>query len=177
MIDLAFDGNLRPVEVREVRPEEYAEAGRVTALAYREFVVPGETSWEEYLGEIADVAGRAQTASVLVAVLDGRIVGSATLELGDRIDDDDPPLAPDEAHLRMLGVDPKARGRGAARALIDACFNHARSAGRSRLTLNTTQRMTTAQRMYEAMGFEPMPERVFPDGFVLLSYEKAIPPA
>ena len=31
--------------------------------------------------------------------------------------------------------------------------------------------------MYESMGFERLPDRVFPDGFVLLSYEKAIPPA
>jgi hypothetical protein len=29
------------VEVREARADEYAEAGRVTAGAYREFVGPG----------------------------------------------------------------------------------------------------------------------------------------
>lgn len=162
------------MEVREVRPEEYAEAGRVTALAYREFVGPGETSWGDYLRELADVEGRARAASVLVAVLDGTIVGSATLELGERIDDDDPPLEPDEAHLRMLGVHPEARGRGVARALVKACLDRARAAGRRRLTLNTTQRMEAARRMYEAMGFERLPDRVFPDGFVLLTYEKGL---
>lgn len=162
------------MEVREARPEEYAEAGRVTALAYREFVERGETSWEEYLGRIEDVATRARTATVLVAVDGDRILGSATLEIGGRVDDDDPPLAPDEAHLRMLGVDPGARRRGVARALIEDCIARAERAGRTRLTLNTTRRMAAAQVMYEAMGFERLPDRVFPDGFVLLTYEKGL---
>ena len=165
------------MEVRRVRDDEMAEAGRVTAQAYREFVRPGEHLWAAYVDEIADVAARAPIALVLVAVEGDRILGSATLELGERIDDDDPPLEPDEAHLRMLGVEPRARGRGVARALMDACFAAARDAGRTRMTLHTTQRMTQAQAMYEAMGFTRLADRVFPDGFVLLSYEKAIPPA
>jgi ribosomal protein S18 acetylase RimI-like enzyme len=163
------------IEVRPVRDEERAEAGRVTALAYREFVRPGEQAWEEYLGHITDVEGRADRALVLVALDDGRILGSATLELGARIDpDEDPPLAPDEAHIRMLGVDPDERGRGVARALMDACFDEARSHGKRRMSLHTTQRMPTAQAMYEGLGFERLPDRVFPDGFVLLTYEKPL---
>lgn len=163
------------IRVRPARPEEFEEVGRVTALAYREFVRPGDRSWEEYLARIADVAGRADRTTVLVALDDdGRIVGSATLELGERIDDDDPPLAADEAHIRMLGVHPEARGRGIARALMDACFERARRAGRTRMTLHTTERMKAAQAMYERMGFERRPDRVFPDGFVLLTYEKPI---
>ena len=163
------------MQVREVRPDEFEEAGRVTALAYREFVQPGETDWERYLEHIADVAGRAGRAIVFVAVEDDRILGSATLELESRIDpEEDPPLAPDESHIRMLGVDPAARGRGVAKALMAACFERARSAGRDRMTLHTTERMKPAQTMYESMGFERLPDRVFPDGFVLLTYQRAI---
>ena len=162
------------VEVREGRPEEFAEAGEVTALAYRELVEPGETDWEEYLDRIADVASRARAATILVAADEGRILGSATLELGERIEDDDPPLEPDEAHIRMLGVHPDARGKGVASALMDACFERARAAGRTRMTLHTTTRMTAARRMYEAMGFERLPDREFPDGFVLLTYQRPI---
>jgi ribosomal protein S18 acetylase RimI-like enzyme len=164
------------VEVHEARPDEHAEAGKVTALAYREFVRPGEAAWERYLERIADVAARADVATVLVAVEDGRVLGSATLELRARIEDEDPPLAPDEAHVRMLGVHPEARGRGVARALMDACFDLARGAGRSRVSLETTKRMTAAQAMYAHMGFERGPDRVFPDGFVLLHYERDVPP-
>ncbi len=162
------------MEVREARPDEYAEAGRVTALAYREYVGPGEAAWEDYLAEIADVAGRADAATILVAVEDGRVLGSASLEIGRRIDGDDPPLSADEAHIRMLGVDPSARGRGVARALMDACFERARLAGRTRMTLHTTHRMTVAQAMYEHLGFERLADRVFPDGFVLLTYQRGI---
>jgi ribosomal protein S18 acetylase RimI-like enzyme len=162
------------IEVRPVRPEEMDEAGRVTALAYREFAGPGDTGWERYLGEIADVAGRIDRSLVLVAVEDGRVLGSATLEIDDRIEDDARPLEADEVSLRMLGVDPDARGRGVARALIAACFDEARSRGKRRMTLHTTERMKAAQAMYESLGFDRLPDRVFPDGFVLLTYERAI---
>ncbi len=159
-----------------MRRQEREEAGRVTALAYREFVRAGEQAWEEYLAHVADVSGRVDRAVVLVAVDGGAILGSATLELAQRIDDDDPALAPGEAHIRMLGVLPEARGRGVARALMDACFELARDAGKGRITLHTTERMRAAQAMYEAMGFQRRPDRVFPDGFVLLSYERAVDP-
>ena len=161
-------------EVRSARPDEHDEVGRVTALAYREYA-EGE-SWDRYLERIADVDARAHVGVVLVAVEDGRILGSATLELDARIEDDDPPLPPDEVEIRMLGVHPDERGRGVARALMDASFAWAAKAGRTRMRLHTTQRMKAAQAMYESMGFERLPDRVFPDGFVLLSYEKPIPP-
>ena len=164
------------IDVHVAEPHEYAEAGRVTALAYREFVEPGESAWEEYLDNIADVAGRADRSVILVASIDGRVVGSATLELGERVDDDDPPLASDEAHVRMLGVRPEARGRGIAHALMDACFARARAESRMRITLNTTERMKAAKAMYEGMGFHRLQDRVFPNGFVLLTYEIAVPP-
>jgi len=163
------------IQTRPARPEEYEEAGRVTALAYREFA--DTDSWERYLASIADVEGRADVGLVLVAVEDGRVLGSATLELDERIEEEEPLLPPDEAHIRMLGVHPDERGRGVARALMRECFDRAREAGRTRMTLHTTQRMEAAQKMYEALGFERLPDRTFPDGFVLLTYARPIPPA
>ena len=84
------------------------------------------------------------------------------------------PLDVDEAHIRMLGVAPEARGRGAARALMDACVAAAVARGRTRMTLHTTHRMRGAKEMYEAMGFRRLPDRVLEDGFVLLTYERRI---
>jgi len=162
------------VEVRAALPEEYEEAGRVTALAYREFA-DGE-SWDRYLDRIANVGARAHVGVVLIAMEDGRILGSATLELDSRIEEHDDDLPPDEAEIRMLGVDPGQRGRGVARAIMDACFAWAAKAGKTRMLLHTTQRMEAAQAMYESLGFERLPDRVFPDGFVLLTYVKPIPP-
>jgi ribosomal protein S18 acetylase RimI-like enzyme len=162
------------IEIREARPEEHDEAGRVTAAAHREFARPGETVWEEYLDRIADAASRARVATILVALDGDRIVGSATLELGERVDDDDPPLRPDEAHVRMLGVHPEARRRGVAAALLADIEDRARRAGRSRITLHTTPRMRPAQMMYERLGYRRLVDRVFPDGFVLLTYERMV---
>ena len=159
------------IEVRAARPQEYEEAGAVTARAYREFAPPEDSDWDGYLARIADVRERARRTTVLVAVEDGRILGSATLELEGRTEDDDEPLPPAEAHVRMLGVDPSARRRGVARMLMEGCLASAREAGKKRITLHTTERMTAAQRMYESMGFERAPDRVFPDGFRLLGYE------
>ena len=162
------------IEVRRALPAEYDEAGWVTALAYREFVRPEDGDWNDYLDRIADVRDRAGRTVVLVAVEDGRILGSATLELEGRTEEGEPPVPPDEAHLRMLGVHPDARRRGIARMLMDASVEEARRAGKRRLTLNTTRRMRAAQSMYEALGFERLDDRVFPDGFVLLGYEKRL---
>ncbi|MEX2421669.1 MAG: hypothetical protein WD670_07615 [Actinomycetota bacterium] len=64
-----------PIEIRQVRPEEHLEAGRVTALAYREFA--DNDDWDRYVETIANISARAGVALVLVAVEDGEILGSA----------------------------------------------------------------------------------------------------
>lgn len=165
------------VEVRLAAPGEFAEAGSVTAEAYREFIRPGDSAWEEYLERIADVEGRADRTEILVAVEEGRILGSATLELVDRVADEGRPLQPDEAHIRMLGVHPDVRRMGIARMIMAACERRAFDAGKRVISLHTTQRMAAAQAMYEALGFERQEDHVFPDGFVLLSYSKSLPAA
>jgi GNAT superfamily N-acetyltransferase len=112
--------SLPRMEVREATPDEHAEAGRVTADAYREFVGPGDEDWERYLERIADVAERAGGTTIMVAVEDGRVLGSLTLELDERVldegEEEQRPLEPEEAHIRMLGVDPAARAPRGARA-------------------------------------------------------------
>lgn len=153
-----------------MRPEEHEEAGRVTLEAYREFGVDG---WGDYRDRLADIAGRADRTTVLVAVEAGRILGSATLELEDRVEGGRArdPLAPDEAHIRMLGVDPGARRRGVGRALVEACVERARAAGKRRITLHTTEEMRVAHRMYRSLGFQRGPDAVWPDGFRLMAFE------
>ena len=162
------------IEIREARPEEYEEAGAVTADAYREFFADADADLRSYLEEIADVAGRAPRTTILIAVDGDRIVGSATLELDGRTSEDAGPLAPDEAHIRMLGVDPDARGAGVGKELMAACEARARAAGRTRMTLHTTTLMRAAREMYTSLGYERSEDRVYPDGFVLLGYTKEL---
>ncbi|HEY7668481.1 MAG TPA: GNAT family N-acetyltransferase [Actinomycetota bacterium] len=164
-----------PIEIREALEEEHEEVGRVTAGAYAEFARPGDGDWEEYLERIADVPGRADRTTILVAVEGTVIVGSATLELLARVEEpEDPPLRPHEAHIRMLGVDPAWRGRGVGGLLMETCERLALERGKTLMTLHTTQRMAAARRMYERLGYERGEDRVFPDGFVLLSYTKRL---
>ena len=165
------------IVAREALPEDFAEAGRVTAEAYREFVPQDDDGdWERYLARLADVGERATRTTILVAVEEGRIIGCVTLELSGRVreGDGDPPLEPGEAHIRMLGVDPAARARGAGGRLMAECEARARAAGKTHITLHTTMKMEAAQRMYERLGYVRSADRVFPDGFVLLSYRKEL---
>jgi ribosomal protein S18 acetylase RimI-like enzyme len=168
------------IVIRPVKPAEYEEAGRITALAYREFVWAGddEADWREYLEQLADVGGRIDRTAVLVAVEEpgGRILGCVTIEEDGVIGDDDVEPEPDASHVRMLGVDPKARGRGVGRALMEATVARARDAGKRFVTLRTTDRMLAAGAMYRSMGFDPDPEHdiVFDNGFRLIAYRLAL---
>ena len=163
------------VRVRPVRRDEYEEAGTVTLLAYREFMSP-DGEWGGYEKRLADVAGRATRALVLVADLEGTIAATATLELDERINPQttQPPLQADEAHLRMLGVHPNHRGRGIGHLMVDACIEHARARGKRRLTLDTTERMVGARALYEGMGFTFRGYADRDPGISLLMYERDI---
>ena len=160
------------MEIREVLPEEYEDAGRIVTLAYSEFGDREDEGWEEHLALVRDVAGRIDRTVVLVAVEDGRILGSATIELDGVIGDDDHEIPPGGAVLRMLGVDPELRRGGVGRALVQAVAGRARAAGRHTLVLRTTPPMTAAHSLYESMGFvrdESLDMPVY-EAFDLLGY-------
>jgi len=144
------------IQIRDVLPGEYEDTGRLIQRAYAEYARPGDPLWDDYFGMLADVAGRAGFAPVLVAVADGRIVGTATVEL-DRTIEGTGGLQPGQANLRLLAVDPGARGRGVGRRLVQACVQAARRAGKEVATLHTTERMVAAQRIYRALGFQRDP--------------------
>jgi GNAT superfamily N-acetyltransferase len=78
-----------------------------------------------------------------IAEIDGRIAGSATVVK----------LDPATAKLRMVYVEPWARGHGVGRKLVDACMDFTRSAGYINMKLWTNDVLLPARRLYERLGF------------------------
>lgn len=78
-----------------------------------------------------------------IAELDGEAVGSALLVKKSR----------SVAKLRLLIVEPKARGIGLGRRLVEECVAFARAKGYRKLVLWTQSNLAVARHIYKSTGF------------------------
>lgn len=61
-------------------------------------------------------------------------------------------------YIRFLGVDPKYRGIGIGKELVDSCIRYAKRSQEKIIALHTSEFMNSARRMYEKIGFNKTKE-------------------
>jgi ribosomal protein S18 acetylase RimI-like enzyme len=131
------------VDVRAARAADDLALARIDADTWTSEVSPAPARLGDGFFE------RNDPADVLVAVVDGQVVGYATVRQWSPI--------PSHAHvleINGLAVAPAHQGHGVGRALVQASVTRARQQGARKLTLRVLGTNTRARRLYESCGFE-----------------------
>jgi putative acetyltransferase len=142
------------ISIREFAPGDEA-AFRDLNLEWirRYFVVEPKdvATLEDPHGTILSVGGK-----IFLAMAEDQPVGCCALMAS----------APGEFEVAKMAVTEAAQGSGLGRRLLEAAIQAARASGATRLFLETNSKLTPAIRLYESVGFRPIPpERVEPSPY------------
>ncbi|MEO6528074.1 MAG: GNAT family N-acetyltransferase [Gemmatimonadaceae bacterium] len=150
------------VRIRAARAEELPRIAELTKRAYGEYATTMEPSaWRALEAAMHSALAHDSGVTRLVAELDGDVVGSAALYAPDIEAYDGLASRLPWPEVRLVAVDPAARGRGIAHLLVMECARRAQETGASDLGLHTSHSMRTAKQLYERLGFVRDPERDF----------------
>ncbi len=131
--------------------EELDAAAGVILAAYEQYKVAMPPAvWQAYSRDIVDVRARMANAQLIVAEQDRKILGSVTFFADGSKGENWPP---GYTCIRLLAVNPEARGAGIGRALMEECMHRSRALGALQVGLHTTEMMAVALAMYVRMGF------------------------
>jgi DNA-binding MarR family transcriptional regulator/GNAT superfamily N-acetyltransferase len=139
------------VSLRQLRPGDVGRIIHRQAVLYAQ-----EYGWDwTYEGLASRILG-AFVAEFDPAREDGWVAERAGAVVGSifLMKSDDPAIA----KLRLLYVEPSARGAGVGRRLVAACIARARELGYRQLTLWTNDILVAARRIYQAAGFRLISE-------------------
>ena len=136
--------------LRDPRPGDMGWIIHRQAVLYAQ-----EYGWNaEYEALVAEILARFVRAfdpaceRCWIAEKEGMVVGSVFVVREDEA----------TAKLRLLYVDPCARGMGIGSRLVDECLRFARQAGYRRMVLWTNSVLTAARRIYDRAGFRLVEE-------------------
>ncbi|MCK1359397.1 GNAT family N-acetyltransferase [Bradyrhizobium sp. 199] len=136
--------------LRDYRADDAEAVVRVALAAFAEFE-QHYSDWPLFRTHVAKMPELARTGEIIVAEDGGRIVGAVAY-----VDPQAPKAAffdPAWPVIRMLVVDPLARGQSIGRQLTEECLRRAERDQSGVIALHTTPIMTVALPMYLRMGF------------------------
>ena len=148
--------------VRDFSPPDAKAVNAVALAAFAQY--EGVYSdWETLSRSVGSMAALAESARILVAEdAAGKIVG-AVAYVAPNAQPRAEFFAPEWPIIRMLVVDPAARGQGIGRRLTEACIELAQGDGAAAIALHTSPAMGIALALYLRMGFRL--EKEVPDRF------------
>lgn len=112
-----------------------------------------DLDFQDFEAEMATLPGKytAPRGRLLLAWSGTEAVGCVALR----------PLDESTCEMKRLYVRPQARGEQLGRRLAQRICEEAREAGYSRICLDTLPTMTSAQKLYQSLGFAPIDPYVF----------------
>lgn len=138
------------VVIRAYAAADRAAVNAVALAAFAQYAGDYD-DWPTFSAGIGRMAELAADGDLLVAERDGAVVG-AVVHVGPGRPRS--AIFPQEwSVIRMLVVDPAARGAGVGRALVGATLERAARAGAPAVGLHTSPIMAKALRLYEGIGF------------------------
>jgi GNAT superfamily N-acetyltransferase len=151
-------------EIREARPSEYSQLGELMVEVYSQLDgFPKQDEIPEYYDSLRNVGEFTKSPKVklIVAVSEKGIVDGGLVYFGDMRyygAGEESTTSQIAGAFRLLAVNPKTRGQGIAKLLIEACVDQAKKEGFNQLLIHSTKYMMVAWKMYERLGFERFPE-------------------
>ncbi|HEX9603607.1 MAG TPA: GNAT family N-acetyltransferase [Myxococcales bacterium] len=147
------------VVVREAGPEDDAAVGEILVSGYLTRYaqkMPEVVLTDRRKAELRDVASKRKEALVLVAELEGRVVGTvAVWRPGAPASE---AWLPEACDLRHLAIDPAAQGRRLSKPLLDEAELRARQMGAKYVCLHVRRGNEGVARLYMDRGYVRAPE-------------------
>jgi GNAT superfamily N-acetyltransferase len=158
--------------LRNARSDELDSVALLVRDAYKQYesLLPPE-AWKFYIEDMTNVRARLNESELIVAELDGQLVGTVTLYL-DVSHSALKRWPKGWASIRLLAVHPAYRRRGIGSALMEECVRRCHNQGVDAIGLRTIEMMRAAHRIYEMMGFVRAPKYdLYPrPGVTVLAY-------